>query len=46
MSKMYFYDTGVVCSLLGIKSEKQVQLHYLYGAYMEQYLKTLLLMRC
>ena len=38
MPKMYFYDTGVVCSLLGIKSEKQVQLHYLYGAIFENFI--------
>jgi len=30
--KLYFYDTGVACSLLGIREEGQVNLHYLKGA--------------
>ena len=30
--KLYFYDTGVACSLLGIRDETQVNLHYLKGA--------------
>jgi len=34
---MYFYDTGVVCSLLGIKSENQIHTHYLYGALFENF---------
>lgn len=33
--KLYFYDTGVACSLLGIREEDQVQLHYLKGALFE-----------
>jgi uncharacterized protein len=28
-SKLYFYDTGIACSLLGIQSEEDVALHYL-----------------
>ena len=33
--KLYFYDTGVACSLLGIRDEKQVYSHYLRGALFE-----------
>lgn len=33
--KLYFYDTGVACSLLGIRDEKQVTLHYMKGALFE-----------
>jgi predicted AAA+ superfamily ATPase len=33
--KLYFYDTGVACSLLGIRSENQVNLHYMKGALFE-----------
>ncbi len=33
--KLYFYDTGVVCSLLGIREKSQVDLHYLKGALFE-----------
>jgi len=31
MPKLYFYDTGLVCSLLGIKNNSQLNLHPLYG---------------
>jgi uncharacterized protein len=34
-AKLYFYDTGVACSLLGIKGEEQVNTHYLKGALFE-----------
>lgn len=34
-SKLYFYDTGVACSLLGIREENQVQAHYIKGALFE-----------
>ncbi len=34
-SKLYFYDMGVACSLLGIREEDQVQLHYMKGALFE-----------
>ncbi len=34
-SELYFYDTGVACSLLGIREEDQVQLHYMKGALFE-----------
>lgn len=33
--KLYFYDTGVACSLLGIRDENQMNLHYLKGALFE-----------
>ena len=33
--KLYFYDTGVACSLLGIRNEDQVGSHYLKGALFE-----------
>lgn len=34
-AKLYFYDTGVACSLLGIREQEQVNLHYLKGALFE-----------
>jgi predicted AAA+ superfamily ATPase len=33
--KLYFYDTGVACSLLGIREQEQVNLHYLKGSLFE-----------
>ncbi len=33
--KLYFYDTGVACSLLGIRDADQVALHYMKGALFE-----------
>lgn len=33
--KLYFYDTGVACSLLGIRDANQVALHYMKGALFE-----------
>ena len=33
--KLYFYDTGVACSLLGIRDESQVNLHFMKGALFE-----------
>jgi predicted AAA+ superfamily ATPase len=33
--KLYFYDTGLACSLLGIRSAEQLALHYLKGALFE-----------
>ncbi|KKP66671.1 MAG: hypothetical protein UR68_C0021G0006 [Candidatus Roizmanbacteria bacterium GW2011_GWA2_35_19] len=35
--KLYFYDTGLVCSLLAIKSEDQLQTHPLYGNIFETF---------
>ncbi|MDE6007274.1 MAG: ATP-binding protein [Muribaculaceae bacterium] len=33
--KLYFYDTGLACNLLGIKSTEQLGLHYSKGALFE-----------
>lgn len=33
--KLYFYDTGLACALLGIRSAMQVNTHYLRGALFE-----------
>jgi len=33
--KLFFYDTGVVCSLLGIKNSAQLQYHPLFGSIFE-----------
>ena len=35
MPKLYFYDTGLACSLLGIQNEKQLATHYLKGGLFE-----------
>jgi uncharacterized protein len=35
--KLYFYDTGLVCSLLGINSPESFELHYLKGGIFESY---------
>lgn len=35
MPKLYFYDTGLACSLLGIQTIEQLQLHYLKGELFE-----------
>ena len=37
MPKLYFYDTGLACSLLNLKNEKQIELHYLKGALFENF---------
>jgi uncharacterized protein len=34
-SKLYFYDTGVACSLLGIREQEQVNSHYMKGSLFE-----------
>lgn len=33
--KLYFYDTGLVCNLLGIHEKKQLEKHYLRGSVFE-----------
>lgn len=33
--KLYFYDTGLACSLLGLESASQVRSHYLRGGLVE-----------
>jgi uncharacterized protein len=35
MPKLYFYDTGIACTLLGIEKEQQLETHYLKGALYE-----------
>ncbi len=35
--KLYFYDTGLACTLLGIKSKEQLKTHYAAGALYENF---------
>lgn len=35
MPKLYFYDTGLACSLLGLESVTQINTHYLVGSLFE-----------
>jgi len=35
--KLYFYDTGLLCSLLGIHTKEQLDSHYLRGSIFESY---------
>lgn len=37
MPKLYFYDTGLVCSLLDIQNASQLTSHYLYGSLFETF---------
>jgi predicted AAA+ superfamily ATPase len=37
MPKMYFYDTGVLCNLLGIRSINDLRLHFAYGSIFENF---------
>lgn len=37
MPKIYFYDTGLLCSLLDIESPKQLDSHYLRGGIFESF---------
>ncbi len=37
MPKLYFYDTGLVCSLLDIQNSAQLTSHYLYGSLFEAF---------
>jgi predicted AAA+ superfamily ATPase len=36
--KLYFYDTGLACSLLGIEHAKQLQTHYFRGELFENWI--------
>lgn len=36
--KLYFYDTGLLCSLLGIKSVNELETHYAYGSIFENFI--------
>lgn len=38
MPKLYFYDTGLACSLLGIKDNEQLALHFTYGSLFENFI--------
>lgn len=37
MPKLYFYDTGLTCSLLGLQSADQLRTHYLRGGIFESF---------
>ena len=37
MPKLYFYDTGLACSLLGIQNKTQLNSHYLRGGLFESF---------
>lgn len=43
--KLYFYDTGVACSLLGIEKVEQLSTHYLKGGLFENFIVTEFLKR-
>ncbi len=36
--KIYFYDTGLLCHLLGIESKEQIKTHYLRGGIFESFI--------
>lgn len=36
--KLYFYDTGLACSLLGLKTSEQVATHFLKGGLFENFI--------
>lgn len=38
MPKLYFYDTGLVCALLGIQNKAQISVHYLKGSLFETFI--------
>ncbi len=38
MPKLYFYDTGLACSLLGIKELEQLPTHFNYGSLFENFI--------
>lgn len=40
MPKLYFYDTGLASSLLGIQSSDQLATHYLHGGLFENFVLT------
>ena len=35
--KLYFYDTGLACSLLGLENAEQLKIHYLKGGLFENF---------
>ena len=46
MPKLYFYDTGLVCSLLGIANSNQLNMHPLYGSIFENLITSELKKHC
>lgn len=38
MPKIYFYDTGLLCSLLSISQSQQLKNHYLFGSIFESFI--------
>ena len=36
--KIYFYDTGLACNLLGLQTEDNIFLHYQYGSIFENFI--------
>jgi len=36
--KLYFYDTGIACSLLGLESKDQLSTHFLIGGLFENFI--------
>lgn len=38
MPKLYFYDTGLACSILGIRNESQLISHFAYGSLFENFI--------
>jgi uncharacterized protein len=38
MPKLYFYDSGLNCALLGIENQKQLSTHYLKGGIFESFI--------
>ncbi len=36
--KIYFYDTGLLCHLLGIRNETELKQHYAYGSIFENFI--------
>ncbi len=38
MPKLYFYDTGLACALLGIQNPNQLKYHPLYGSLFESFI--------
>lgn len=44
--KLYFYDTGLACALLGIDSVEQLSTHYLYGGLFESMVISEIIKEC
>lgn len=38
MPKIYFYDTGLLCSLIGLENANQLKTHYLLGSLFENFI--------